>query len=337
MIRVFMASGEELIAAPVEELGDVRTLKTRLAGLCSVPRFRQKLLCLSDGTSLADWSTLDEPMDLQLVLLPFNYASSEQASELINMASSGRDSEVEEILQGRLHPDIAYNGGETALFFASRKGLVSTVKLLLEANAATDRVSRSNRAGPALNVACFAGHAGVTQLLLEYRAEVPKVPGRAELPLNLACFKGSAEVVQLLLDAKADKDASGQQGFTPLLEACSRGNVSVVRLLLESRANVDKVCCSDDVSYGETPLYVAARSGHVEVVRLLLQARADTEKICGMQGVTALDIARRKSRMRTWFLLLEASTRKNELAGSWLKLMRSFLAELLSGWRAKRL
>ncbi|CAE7168496.1 ANK1 [Symbiodinium microadriaticum] len=298
MIRVFMASGEELIAAPVEELSDVRTLKTRLAGLCSVPRFRQKLL-LSDGTSLADWSTLDQPMDLQLVLLPFGYASSEQAQELIDMASLGRDSEVEEMMNDCLHPDVAYNGGETALFVASRKGLVSTVKLLLEANAVPDRVSRSNRLGPALHVACFAGHAGVTQLLLEARAEVGKVPGRAELPLNLACFKGSAETVQHLLDAKADKDAKGQQGFTPLLEACSRGNVSVVRLLLESRANVDTVCCSDDVSHGETPLYVAARSGYVEVVRLLLQAGADTEKICGMQGLTALDMARRKSRMQT--------------------------------------
>ena len=30
-----------------EELSDARTLKTRLAGLCHVPRFRQKLL--SDG------------------------------------------------------------------------------------------------------------------------------------------------------------------------------------------------------------------------------------------------------------------------------------------------
>ncbi|CAE7671074.1 Ankrd17 [Symbiodinium necroappetens] len=258
-------------------------------------------------------------MDLQLVLLPFGYASSEQAQELIDMASSGRDSEVEEMMNDCLHPDVAYNGGETALFVASRKGLVSTVKLLLEANAVPDRLSR--------NVACFAGHAGVTQLLLEGR----------ELPLNLACFKGSAETVQHLLDAKADKDAKGQQGFTPLLEACSRGNVSVVRLLLESRANVDTVCCSDDVSYGETPLYVAARSGYVEVVRLLLQAGADTEKICGMQGLTALDMARRKSRMQTWLLLFSASTRKNPLAGSCLKRMRSFLARLLSGWRAKRL
>ncbi|CAE7233705.1 warA [Symbiodinium sp. CCMP2592] len=276
-------------------------------------------------------------MDLQLVLLPFGYASSTQATELVNMASSGRDSEVEELLHERLDPDITYSRGETALFAASRKGRASTVKLLLEAKASTDKVSERNRLGTALNVACFAGHAGVTQLLLEARAEVEKVPGHGELPLNLACFKGSAEVVRHLLGAKADKDACGQQGFTPLLEACSRGNVSVVRLLLESRANVDKVCCSDDVSYGETPLYVAARSGYIEVVRLLLQAGADTEKICGMQGVTAVDMARRKSRMQTWFLLLEASARQNQLAGSCLKLMRSFLSTLLSGWRAKRL
>eukprot|EP00439_Symbiodinium_sp_Y106_P041429 s5934_g5.t1 len=253
-------------------------------------------------TSLTDWSVLDKPMDLQLVLLPFGYASSTQATELVNMASSGRDSEVEELLHERLDPDITHNRGSW-LFSVCRESLqgrASTVKLLLEAKACTDKVSERNRLGTALNVACFAGHSGVTQLLLEARAEVQKVPGHGELPLNLACFKGSAEVVRHLLEAKADKDACGQQGFTPLLEACSRGNMSVVRLLLESRANVDKVCCSDDVSYGETPLYVAARSGYVEVVRLLLQAGADTEKICGMQGVTAADMARRKSRMQTW-------------------------------------
>ena len=43
MLRVFSASGHELLARGMEELSDVRALKQDLQELCGLPRFRQRM------------------------------------------------------------------------------------------------------------------------------------------------------------------------------------------------------------------------------------------------------------------------------------------------------
>ena len=79
MLRVFRASGEEVLAIQFEELvgrmgiGEqpVRALdlKRYLHRLCELPRFRQRLLPFPDGQIISDDVTLKEPADVQLVLL----------------------------------------------------------------------------------------------------------------------------------------------------------------------------------------------------------------------------------------------------------------------------
>ncbi|OLP73637.1 Ankyrin-2, partial [Symbiodinium microadriaticum] len=57
MLRVWKASGEELVAISGKELKTVRALKKQLQGYCGLPRFRQRLLL--DGRNMEDDESLD--------------------------------------------------------------------------------------------------------------------------------------------------------------------------------------------------------------------------------------------------------------------------------------
>ena len=72
MLRVQMVSGEEVAAVsaePAEELRTVWALKHRLRRLKSFPVCVQEFV--HDGCRLDDKSTLQVPMDVQLVLKKF--------------------------------------------------------------------------------------------------------------------------------------------------------------------------------------------------------------------------------------------------------------------------
>ena len=88
MLRItWMLSGEEVARFSLEELSDVKALKQELNRKHRQPtRFRQKLfLC---GDPLNDSALLDSPMELQLVLLPYDLTSETQA-ELATASSNG--------------------------------------------------------------------------------------------------------------------------------------------------------------------------------------------------------------------------------------------------------
>ena len=94
MLRVWRVSGEEVAALPMEDLTDVASLKQRLQGLCRWPRSMQKLL--HNGTELNDdeeMHELDPPVEVQLVLLPFDSETStsqdQLASALVEAAADG--------------------------------------------------------------------------------------------------------------------------------------------------------------------------------------------------------------------------------------------------------
>ena len=93
MLRVRMLSGNELVSLPLEELSDVKELKSRLSRIPGLPsRFRQRLSRC--GSLLDDSAILDSPLDLELVLLPHSAASQTQADELVDASANGFASEA---------------------------------------------------------------------------------------------------------------------------------------------------------------------------------------------------------------------------------------------------
>ena len=205
MLRVFKASGEEVLAIqftefverycvdeqPVLALG----LKRHLQSLCGLPRFRQRLL-LPDGQILSDDATLKGPVDVQLILLPFSESSGEQVQELCDAAQKNDVTSLEKLLQRPLDPNLETLFRRVPLFIAASCGSSGAVRLLLEACADKD----------------WANTRGIT-------------------PIFMASSFGHVEVVRLLLEARADKSRADNFGATPMSVAARYGHAAVEVLL----------------------------------------------------------------------------------------------------------
>ena len=128
MLRVWKASGEELVAISGKELKTVRALKKQLQGYCGLPRFRQRLLL--DGRNMEDDESVDFPTDrdLQLVMLGFVGTSEERVDDMEAAISEDCVREVEKCLQLPLDP----NAGR---FLSNSTRNVEIMQLLLEAEA----------------------------------------------------------------------------------------------------------------------------------------------------------------------------------------------------------
>jgi ankyrin repeat protein len=106
-----------------------------------------------------------------------------------------------------------------------------------------------------LHLACFAGGAAATRLLVERGADLEALSTASFAkvrPLGTAAFARDHESAHVLLEAGADPNGRGEGGFTPLHSAAQNGDVELVRLLLAHGA--DAGAASDD---GRTPAELA--------------------------------------------------------------------------------
>ena len=106
MLRLRMLSGEAVTSIPVEEIHDVRALKQRLAQRHGLPpRFRQRVLF--QGEILEDTVTLDSPMNLDLVVLPFAEVSQGHIDDLVAAAFHCSVSQARGFESVRVHEEIS--------------------------------------------------------------------------------------------------------------------------------------------------------------------------------------------------------------------------------------
>ena len=155
---------------------------------------------------------------MQLILQPFIASSAEQIAELQGAASENDIDTMEQLLQRPQDPDLGSGGSPPALHFASLFGHSEAARLLLEANARTDKSDNEGRT-----------------------------------PMYISSGRGHLEVVRLLVEAKADKEKSDRNGVTPIYVASAGGQLEVVKLLLEANADKNKAD-----NHGATPIYIAS-------------------------------------------------------------------------------
>ena len=136
-------------------------------------------------------------------------------------------------------------GGGGPLHAAAARGLVETVRELLEAD--------DGREGEGVHARAADG----------------------TTPLHAAAATGHAEVVALLLEAGADPQAVGKSGATALHAAAAMGHGAAVAALLAGGTTtlVDEA----HAFAGCTALHFAAEMGHVDVVEKLCEAGADAD------------------------------------------------------------
>ena len=139
---MWTTAGEALATLPVADVKSVRALKKRLHRLCGHSRFRQRLI--HNGCVLEDSDRLNglaAPIDLQIVLLPYFNACSDQLQSwrprvlaLTEACAAGNLAVAEEILQLPVDPNI-FGDVFPPLIAACAAGHVEVVRLLLEAGA----------------------------------------------------------------------------------------------------------------------------------------------------------------------------------------------------------
>src|SRR3989338_2716587 len=99
-------------------------------------------------------------------------------------------------------------------------------------------VDEQNKAGlTALHVAIKMGDLKISQLLLDYGADINAQDFQGNTPLILAIKKKDLELVTFVVMRKADVNLANNDGITPLHQAAFSGNEKVVDFLLKAKAD----------------------------------------------------------------------------------------------------
>lgn len=156
--------------------------------------------------------------------------------------------------------------GHTLLMYASYKGSLEIVKLLLGyENINIDKKCKNG--WDALMLASTKGHVEITKLLLDRGANFNSENEKGATALISAARAGSLETVALLLKKGADINHKTQNGFTALMWASCVGYTDVVRLLCEYNHEAE--------SLNESFLLALREGGYSEIVKLLLKKGAN--------------------------------------------------------------
>ncbi len=148
---------------------------------------------------------------------------------------------------------------------AVRNDDLARVQALLKDNPdlalSKDKIGRT-----ALQWAAILDRKEISQVLLDYKADINARDSAGMTPLHFAILQGYKDEVQLLLDNKADVNAGDITGATPLQYATGYNRKDIVELLLAYKADVN----ARDKA-GRTPFYVAKAAGYKDIEELLRQ------------------------------------------------------------------
>lgn len=156
------------------------------------------------------------------ILVPTASAASRAAAHLHDLAVTGREAELRELLDTATDLDLnaVDDLGCTALLLASSEGHLGAVNLLLDAGASTSRPALDGDAP--LHAAARQGHDAIVERLVRAGAEVNARDADGSTPLHVAAWNANASTVQRLLALGADPMARDLDGDTPATVARER-------------------------------------------------------------------------------------------------------------------
>ncbi|KAL2865131.1 ankyrin repeat domain-containing protein [Aspergillus lucknowensis] len=208
--------------------------------------------------------------------------------------------------------------GWTPLFLASRLGLESVVRILLDNGADPNQPAASPTPTPD---SADAGAAGENEFesRSEFKFKGKDGDGDADAlnaaardilvadpearygcdwtPLLLASMAGHAGIASALVSSGADVEYADRIGRTALAWAVEHEHVSVVRVLLDGDGDAGaraRAMANANARFGngETALFVAVRRKNEALVELLLERGGADPNVADADGQTALHVAR---------------------------------------------
>ena len=180
------------------------------------------------------------------------------------------------------------NLGRTPLHWASMKGQVARMKVLVKAGS---QMCVADKEG--LSCLAFAAYFGHTEAV-RYLVGLPEVHinqkgglAREErTALGFAITRVHADVVRVLIDAGADIEAWETNGCRPLHLACMNEEIAIVKMLVKADAEVRVLDYR-----GFSPLDIAAVNGHTETVRYIVGLQKIDVNYRAFNNYTALQSA----------------------------------------------
>jgi hypothetical protein len=181
------------------------------------------------------------------------FGSQDARSKLVTLAQSDDASAI--ILLTRLGADPDGAGSDPRPL--QQAGSTATAKALLDAGA--DPNFRGHQGNSPLHYATERGNLKTVRLLLAHRARVDLVDDWGNTPLARAAVYGHLDIGRALLDAHADPNHRAKDGSAPLDEARANGNTEFVELLLSHGATETEVSAKTGhpVSLEDPPVRLA--------------------------------------------------------------------------------
>lgn len=188
--------------------------------------------------------------------------------------------------------DVRDDKGRTPLWFASRAGHATTVRLLLETNIVDVNSEDYNGESP-LYVAVIGGWVEVVRQLLGRGANINTEGGEHGYAIMAALAHDHLEIANILLQTSGiDVNVYAENGMTPLVRAISMGQIDIFTLLCDQGANINAQALS-----GWAPLTSAINASSHQITELLLAKGADVnvECLCSGSALQAAAICRNEA------------------------------------------
>jgi ankyrin repeat protein len=151
------------------------------------------------------------------------------------------------------------------VFDAAALGRTGRLRDLLAADAGLIGAFSADGFTP-LHLAAYFGQAETARVLIQAGADVNAV-SRNDMkarPLHSAAAARRDEVARMLIEAGADVNATQEGGYTPLHAAAQNGDVELIDLLLDRGARLDA-----RTDKGETPADLAEAANHPMLAKRL--------------------------------------------------------------------
>ena len=195
---------------------------------------------------------------------------------------------AESLLDHGMDPDIKTPDGSTPLHWATIRGNLPLVELLLKRGAGIDA---QNCARETVLHTClqYNSHSEIISFLLRWGISLNEMDSQGRTSLHLAAQRGLSKAVMSMVEKGADIHAKDCQGWMPLHHAAANGHEHILDLLADDHAHFQQPSHRSLLESARLRAAIALRN--TSIVDVLLRNSDLDINVSDYEGRTALHLA----------------------------------------------